>query len=329
MKIKKYQNASSKLDFNTIQVDFPTPQEALEESTKEALDFYDNDVVPRRNRERSEIENSLMTKNIQSVRKVPMYIGDRNTSTQVQKQWNSGSSVSGFYDPTSNSIYYNPREFKWGSNDNTVGLVTHELTHADQYGEKLSPYLWLPQILIRKVPGITRKEYNYLNKAYQSNNEGSSDIYEKQATNRQVRNALYSRFKKTYNREPNSLQEFDEFIKNSSDKTINDLLKYSNEYGYDYTDSPTFDINAVKEALIKVAYNDKNSQIQYAKQGIHIKEKNKGSFTKYCKGKVTEECIRKGKNSPNPKIRKKATFAANARKWKHQNGGVINYINLF
>lgn len=62
---------------------------------------------------------------------------------------------------------------------------------------------------------------------------------------------------------------------------------------------------------------------------INIKEKNKGSFTKYCKGKVTEECIRKGKNSPNPKIRKKATFAANVRKWKHQSGGVINYINLF
>jgi hypothetical protein len=30
---------------------------------------------------------------------------------------------------------------------------------------------------------------------------------------------------------------------------------------------------------------------------------------------VTEECIRKGKNSSNPKIRKKATFAENARSW--------------
>lgn len=56
---------------------------------------------------------------------------------------------------------------------------------------------------------------------------------------------------------------------------------------------------------------------------IHIKESQKGSFTKYCKGKVTEECIQKGKNSPNPKIRKKATFAANVRKWKHQEGGNI------
>ena len=48
--------------------------------------------------------------------------------------------------------------------------------------------------------------------------------------------------------------------------------------------------------------------------GIHIKKKNRGKFTEYCGGKVTEECIRKGKNSPNPTIRKRATFAQNVRK---------------
>ena len=57
--------------------------------------------------------------------------------------------------------------------------------------------------------------------------------------------------------------------------------------------------------------------------GIHIKEKNKGKFTSYCGGKVTDECIQKGKNSSNPAIRKRATFAANARKWKHKDGGVL------
>lgn len=59
------------------------------------------------------------------------------------------------------------------------------------------------------------------------------------------------------------------------------------------------------------------------KGGIHIKKKNRGSFTRWCKGKVTEECIRRGKNSSNPAIRKKATFAANARRWKHENGGIL------
>lgn len=61
--------------------------------------------------------------------------------------------------------------------------------------------------------------------------------------------------------------------------------------------------------------------------GIHIKPENKGKFTEYCGGKVTEECIAKGKKSKDPKIRKRATFAANARKWKHENGGTIKTIN--
>ena len=59
------------------------------------------------------------------------------------------------------------------------------------------------------------------------------------------------------------------------------------------------------------------------KGGIHIKKKNRGKFTEYCGGKVTEECINKGKKSKDPKIRKRATFAANARKWKHENGGIL------
>ena len=57
--------------------------------------------------------------------------------------------------------------------------------------------------------------------------------------------------------------------------------------------------------------------------GIYIKEKNKGKFTSYCGGKVTDECIRKAKASGNPTLVKRATFAANARKWKHKNGGII------
>lgn len=62
---------------------------------------------------------------------------------------------------------------------------------------------------------------------------------------------------------------------------------------------------------------------------IHIKKKNLGSFTRYCNGKVTEECIRKGKNSSNPTTRKRANFAANARQWKHEEGGKLNYLNYF
>lgn len=60
--------------------------------------------------------------------------------------------------------------------------------------------------------------------------------------------------------------------------------------------------------------------------GIHIKKKNRGKFTDYCGGKVTESCIQKGLHSSNPTTRKRANFARNARRWskKHQFGGVID-----
>ena len=56
---------------------------------------------------------------------------------------------------------------------------------------------------------------------------------------------------------------------------------------------------------------------------IKIKKENRGKFTEYCNGKVTSECIQRGKNSPDPKIRKRATFAANVRRFKHRFGGQI------
>lgn len=72
--------------------------------------------------------------------------------------------------------------------------------------------------------------------------------------------------------------------------------------------------------------NDLLTLANYAAKGgkIYIKPENRGKFTEYCGGKVTSECIAKGKRSSDPTIRKRATFAANARKWKHELGG-----NLF
>lgn len=74
-----------------------------------------------------------------------------------------------------------------------------------------------------------------------------------------------------------------------------------------------------------------NEKIEYLVQklkngsGIHIKKKNRGKFTDYCGGKVTEACIQKGLHSSNPATRKRANFARNARRWskKHYNGGII------
>lgn len=91
--------------------------------------------------------------------------------------------------------------------------------------------------------------------------------------------------------------------------------------------------------IIQINFNKNNSingnmeileiiGVPYFKKGkgIHIKKKNRGKFTEYCSGKVTNACIRRAKKSKNPKLRKRATFAANARKWKHAEGGVIDYF---
>ena len=68
--------------------------------------------------------------------------------------------------------------------------------------------------------------------------------------------------------------------------------------------------------------------VPYLKEGsgIHIKKKNRGKFTEYCGGEVTDTCIQKAKKSGNPKLVKRAVFAQNARGWskKHKEGGEIN-----
>lgn len=71
--------------------------------------------------------------------------------------------------------------------------------------------------------------------------------------------------------------------------------------------------------------------LQFLKNGsgIHIKKENRGKFTDYCGGKVTSECIAKGKKSSNPTIRKRATFADNARHFKHRLGGRVKKHQAF
>ena len=59
----------------------------------------------------------------------------------------------------------------------------------------------------------------------------------------------------------------------------------------------------------------KSSTGSKKKNKIYIKPENRGKFTEYCGGKVTSECIARGKRSKDPAVRKRATFAQNSRKW--------------
>lgn len=79
-------------------------------------------------------------------------------------------------------------------------------------------------------------------------------------------------------------------------------------------------INKASQKLtIKEQEGGSLNYLYYLKSGggIHIKPENKGKFTDYCGGKVTEECIQRGKHSPSVAVRKRANFAAVSRKWKH------------
>jgi hypothetical protein len=87
------------------------------------------------------------------------------------------------------------------------------------------------------------------------------------------------------------------------------LSNFNNDF---QSDSEISNLNSISDSLIPIG-----------KSGIHIKKKNRGKFTEYCGGKVTDACIKKAKASGNPKLVKRATFAANARKWKHQEGGTL------
>lgn len=85
-------------------------------------------------------------------------------------------------------------------------------------------------------------------------------------------------------------------------------------------------LNAANKGKLTSLPNSFSSELNTFAEGgkIHIKPENRGKFTKYCGGKVTSECIAKGKRSSDPAVRKRATFAANARKWHHALGGDLN-----
>jgi len=75
--------------------------------------------------------------------------------------------------------------------------------------------------------------------------------------------------------------------------------------------------DAVRDAI--ESGNDPIEAMQMKYGGIHINPANKGKFnaTKKATGKTTEELT----HSKNPLTRKRAIFAQNASRWKHQDGG--------
>lgn len=79
-------------------------------------------------------------------------------------------------------------------------------------------------------------------------------------------------------------------------------------------------------------YQGRSDNLQYNKKGgyIHIKKQNRGKFTESAKraGKSVQEHARDVVNDPKAtKLQKRrAQFALNAKKFKHQEGGILNNI---
>lgn len=85
---------------------------------------------------------------------------------------------------------------------------------------------------------------------------------------------------------------------------------FNKEYGGDI-DEPCFECEEMYA---------KGGWIQAANKRMKAKG-TKGSFTKYCGGKVTNECIQRGLNSSNPTTRKRAAFAKAMRSIRKEDGG--------
>lgn len=97
---------------------------------------------------------------------------------------------------------------------------------------------------------------------------------------------------------------------------VNEEIAYTNDFNDRAMDNRIENVKAKQAANLMANFAAEGG-------GIHIKKANRGKFTEYCGGNVTNECIQRGLHSDSPTIRKRANFARNARGWKHEDGGAL------
>ena len=230
------------------------------------------------------------------------------------------------YSSASNSVAYH------SNHDDPLWVIAHELEHSGQASvvNKTKAGFWDP-VNTADLPDFTspfNKRFLNLIKEYSYGipTEGYTTSGLPTHQSRAYFNTL-----KGYEHLARAGQGKGAFgISDSSQPlTLEDLYVMWRDYRHVYPDNNVTEMfYGVSDWPAFAEYMNANS---YKSGGsIKIKKKNIGSFTRYCKGKVTEECIRKGKNSSNPTTRKRANFAWVARhKFKHEEGGTINYLNMF
>lgn len=196
----------------------------------------------------------------------------------------------------------------YGNNFTPIdSLKAHEVTHA------LFPFgPYAPQV--QAVDKIMHDKYNekWLNDP-QYKEEYGGDAYVDDPN--EITARLYST-RKEAGLDPTH-------IVGKSD--LNNMRNSNNVSGYNKDELLNrYDDDTLLRLFNEVAQNSTdNNMINYAANGgsIHINPKNKGKFnaTKKRTGKTTEELT----HSKNPLTRKRAIFAQNAKKWKHDDGGYL------
>lgn len=104
------------------------------------------------------------------------------------------------------------------------------------------------------------------------------------------------------------------------------LEKFNKKYDTQYTMQQANTNPATNAYILEILTKNIDEEDQYKSGGIHIKKSKRGSFTRYAKSKgmsVQEAAHSVMRNSNNTALRKKAQFAINAAKWKHQFGGPV------
>lgn len=198
--------------------------------------------------------------------------------------------------------------------DKGYNLLTNNCSNATRealektFNQKLNPFLFttpgdVQDFALEKLHGVPEVKGDSIFIP----NEGKYVLNTKELKSKRLRKGLSTVFIPVTQKQKETLINIykDNIYKNNLEK----LLKYRND-------------NRMNNK--KILAEGGNTHANGGK--IHIKPENRGKFTEYCGGKVTSECIAKGKRSSDPAVRKRATFAANSRKWKHDDGGPLDSL---
>ena len=236
-------------------------------------------------------------------------------------------------------LFYNKKDPQITLNQRLMpqrSTLVHELSHAfrqgylggqsdDNFSENSSitynPYNSSSVFYdYRYGSGYSKNERNKLQSTYKIP-DFNNNLNEIGATNTTIRFTLWKELYDKLGRRP-TIYETDNYIKNYDESKLQEMIKNDSDYGESMYKNG-LNVNKVKDTLIHVAKNDNtvenNENLLYGKKGskINIKKKNRGKFTDYCGGNVTQSCINRAKRSGNKTLVKRAVFAENARKWKH------------